>query len=331
MDTRRLNEARQIVGSKFCSHKLEILKSNGKFRARHNVTSGILLSLNYLSYGETVLIEPGELQEFYLLQIPLHGNADISNGGTKFLSGIQNAAILNPDRHTKMVWHADCEQLLVHVARNKLVELAEDYLGRKLTHPIVFQPRMDFINADLARLRRSALALAEGADRGLVFGQANALNQILLEEKFLTDLLCYQPNNITHLMSSIRTTFAPKYAKIARDYIVENAQYSINVKQIASAAGVPVRTMQHQFEHFYNMSPIEMLKRERLYRIYGELGSGHICGSVATVASRWGFSHFGHFSQSYKTQFGELPSETKFLAIRSRTFGPCRKNGYMER
>ncbi|MFK5979930.1 MAG: AraC family transcriptional regulator [Rhizobiaceae bacterium] len=319
LDTGHLNEARQIIASKFCSHKLEIMKSTGKFRARHHVTVGRLLSLNYLSYGETVLIEPGELQHFYLIQIPIIGNADISNGGSEFMTGVRNAAILNPDRHTKMIWHADCEQLLIYVPKDNLIELAEGYLGRRLTHPIVFQPNIDFENTNLAHLRKSALVLADGADRGIVFGQTRAVNQLLLEESFLTELLCHQPSNITQQMSSMSKMFAPKHAKLARDFIIENVQNSICVNQIASAAGVPIRTLQHQFGHFYNMSPIEMLKRERLYRIYGELDSGHICGPVAAVASKWGFSHFGRFSKNYQMQFGELPSETKSRALKLRS------------
>lgn len=318
MDTASLNEARQIVGAKFCSHKLEVVNSGGRFHARHHVAPGQMLSLNYLSYGETVLIEPGELEHFYLLQIPLSGHADIANGGTEFLSSVQCAAVLNPDRHTRMVWHAKCEQLLVYVPKDGLTRLAEHYLGRELTHPIVFQPDMDFKNPDLAALRRSALILADGADRGLVFGQANALNQMLLEEKFLSDLLRHQPSNIIHLVASMRTTPAPRHAKRAREFIVENAGNAICLQQVADAAGVPIRTLQHQFSHFYAMSPIEMLKRERLYRINSELDSGHAAGPVAAVAARWGFSHFGRFAQHYKSQFGELPSRTKSNAQKLR-------------
>lgn len=319
MDTASLNEARQIVGRSFCSHKLEVVKSGGLFHARHHVAPGRLFSLNYLSYGETVLVEPGELEHFYLLQIPLSGHADIANGGAEFVSGIRHAAVLNPDRHTRMVWHAGCAQLLVYVPRAELTQLAERYLGRELTHPIVFQPHMDFENPDLAALRRSALILAEGADRGHVFGQAKALNQGMLEERFLTELLRHQPSNILHLVASTETIPAPRHARRARDFIIENAGSAICLQQVADAAGVPIRTLQHQFSHFYGLSPIEMLKRERLYRINSELGSGHTAEPVAAVASRWGFSHFGRFARHYKSQFGELPSTTKARARKSRS------------
>ena len=32
--------------------------------------------------------------------------------------------------------------------------------------------------------------------------------------------------------------------------------------------------------------------------------------SVTDAATRWGFQHLGHFSASYRRQFGETPSET---------------------
>jgi AraC-like DNA-binding protein len=36
--------------------------------------------------------------------------------------------------------------------------------------------------------------------------------------------------------------------------------------------------------------------------------------SVTDTALRWGFSHLGQFSASYRQRFGDLPSRTRALA-----------------
>ncbi|MEP3274817.1 MAG: AraC family transcriptional regulator [Stappiaceae bacterium] len=317
MDTKRLNEARQIVSSKFCDHRLEVRGSGRKFHARHSVATGRLLSLNYLSYGETVLIEPGELQTFYLIQIPVRGHADITNGNLSFLSSSKNASILNPDRHTRMIWHASCEQLLVYLPKSKLKRFAEKFLGRVLDSEIVFQPEIDFSNPDLAGLRRAAVAFAGEADHGHLFGESASLNQLLHEERFIADLLLYQPSNVRCFASALSRS-APAIPKRARDYIVENLHHSIGLSEIATAAHAPIRTLQHQFKCFYDMSPTEFLKQERLRRIHSELSSGHCSANIRSLANRWGFHHQGRFSKHYEQQFGELPSKTKSKAHRCR-------------
>ncbi len=322
MDTKRLSEARQIVGSKFCDHRLEIQGKGNRFHARHFVAPGRLLSLNYLSYGETVLIEPGELETFYLIQIPVSGHADIANGGHKFTTGIGKASILNPDRHTAMVWHAACEQLLIYLPKEGLQALVRRLLGRAIVHDVVFQPEIDFADPALAPLRQCAIAFAKGADQRELFGESRALNQNFYEEKFITNLLISQPSNVRCFFDSQEKAAAPRAAKIARDFIVEHAHRPIGLSDMAAEANVPVRTLQHQFRCFYDLTPTEFLRQERLRHVHSELSSGHAHGDLAGIAKKWGFSHVGRFSRYYCREFGELPSRTKADALRLRSRHP---------
>src|SRR5690606_28944112 len=74
-----LDEARERVARVFCPHRLDMI-GRGTFDACHNHVAGERLSLNYIQYGAKTLIAPGELKDFYLLQIPISGGAAISNG-----------------------------------------------------------------------------------------------------------------------------------------------------------------------------------------------------------------------------------------------------------
>ena len=86
-----LDEARERVARVFCPHRLDMI-GRGSFDACHNHVSGERLSLNYIQYGAKTLIAPGELKDFYLLQIPLSGGAAISNGPDHYYSCPEKAA-----------------------------------------------------------------------------------------------------------------------------------------------------------------------------------------------------------------------------------------------
>ena len=71
------------------------------------------------------------------------------------------------------------------------------------------------------------------------------------------------------------------------------------------------RTLQYAFKKCLGISPMNYLKRHRLHQVRHRLKQCRAEETTVTsVACQFGFFHFGDFSQSYKTQFGELPSET---------------------
>lgn len=307
MDTNQLDEARFVVGNRFCPHKLDIESFDIKFRAQHRVVAGSLLTLNYLSYGDTVVIEPGELENFYLIQIPLEGFATIQNGGFYVESNPSIASILNPDRYTKMKWHAGCEQLLIYITREHLHSVVERHFGREFGR-IVFNSEMKFDDHDLNRIRSAALSMAIDADQAYSISPTSSLNKRLQEENLIIELVERQESNIRCFASLNEKVAAPKHAKEARDFIVAYADQPISISDIAGACSLPIRTLQYQFKCFYDVSPTEFLKKERLRRIYSEITSGNSNLGVAELAAKWGFTHAGRFSEQFKNEFGTIPS-----------------------
>lgn len=57
----------------------------------HHVKTGAL-SISRLEYGADVIIEPDHLDNFYLIQIPTQGYAEIEFGSQKFISYSQVAS-----------------------------------------------------------------------------------------------------------------------------------------------------------------------------------------------------------------------------------------------
>ena len=286
--------------------------------ARHNCAEGVHLAINYIRYGATVLIEPGELQHFYLVQLPLRGHAEICNGGVSVDSSTTTATILNPDRHTAMIWHAGCEQLLIYIDRQELLGFAERHFGRLFDFPIVFEPEIDLTRADLALWRQQIIGLFAAADAGHLFGKAVSINQGFVEQQLLEGLLTLQPSNISQFAGGASSAIAAGHVKRARQFIVEHADRPIALSDIASAAGCRFEPCSMVSGQATGSSPMQLLRDERLMRVRCELVSGHSADTVTVTAAKWGFSHFGRFSGYYRQAFGELPSATLARAQANR-------------
>jgi hypothetical protein len=71
------------------------------------------MSVNCLQYGAEVDIRPREFETFYLVHIPLAGNASIRAAGHRFNISPGVAAIVSPSHQVSTTWTADCKQLML--------------------------------------------------------------------------------------------------------------------------------------------------------------------------------------------------------------------------
>src|SRR5882672_1320956 len=74
--TTDVDEAAAEIGRIFCPHALDPLRHSWPdFHALHNCAVFDGFSVSYVAYGGSVSIDPGCLDRFFLLQIPLRGSA----------------------------------------------------------------------------------------------------------------------------------------------------------------------------------------------------------------------------------------------------------------
>jgi AraC family transcriptional regulator, ethanolamine operon transcriptional activator len=79
------------------------------------------------------------------------------------------------------------------------------------------------------------------------------------------------------------------------------------VAELCQHLGVSRRTLQNCFHATWGMGPLAWLNVLRLNVARSRLKTAQ---SVTEAATQLGFWHFGHFSHSYQSLFGELPSQT---------------------
>lgn len=84
----------------------------------------------------------------------------------------------------------------------------------------------------------------------------------------------------------------------------------LSIEGIALACGTSHRTLHRAIVREHGVSPMALLRRERLTMARDELRRPMASTTVTQVALHWGFDHLGRFSRYYAREFGELPSDT---------------------
>jgi len=105
---------------------------------------------------------------------------------------------------------------------------------------------------------------------------------------------------------------APAVIRRAMAYIDEHANQPLTTGQVAEAAGIGIRALQHGFARHVGTTPSAYLRRVRLERAHLELQAADATrgATVAAIARRWGFSKPSRFTEAYREAYGVPPSHT---------------------
>jgi AraC family ethanolamine operon transcriptional activator len=102
-----------------------------------------------------------------------------------------------------------------------------------------------------------------------------------------------------------------RHFKVFRDVqaaLSDNIAQPVYSGELAKQIGVSVRTMHDAVKRYRGMTLHRYLRVRRLWLVRKRLIEGS--QSVKASALAFGFWHLGDFSMSYRSQFGETPSET---------------------
>ena len=308
--SRDIDDAREQVARLFCAHGLQQVGAAQALDCHmHRVALGAL-SLNYLGYGADVEITPGRLDNFYLVQIPLAGQAEIRYGPQRIDSDRNTAVVLSPHRPVTMRWHADCAQLMLHIPR-ALVEQRVAAVPDGPAAPLDFALALPQDAGPTAGWCRMVLDLAHNIDTHGALWLQHAAAVASLQDMLLAGLLSLQPHDAAP--PAVSAEALPRHIQRATDFIRTQAEQALGVTDIARAACVSVRAREEGVRRHLGTTPGAYLRTVRLQQVHEQLRAAAREGralSLFEVAYRYGFFHLGRFSAYYKAQFGEPPSAT---------------------
>ncbi|WP_456713532.1 AraC family transcriptional regulator [Bradyrhizobium sp. USDA 4353] len=319
--THDVDEAAEQIGRIFCPHGLQPTAQTARdFLALHNCAAFDGFSINYVEYGGVVTIDPGCLDRFFLVQLPVAGAASIHTAAREVATAPDGAAsLLSPTMPTRMVWD-NCAQLILLLDR-PLVEQRAAALSGRAVRPIELDPAIALFGERGSRLRAHMLALAELAE-GL--GGERRLSPIAAADwrETLLDILFRQPGGggLSEAISlhSGRSEALPRAVRRARDLLAAQATEPLDLAELAAAAGVGIRALQGGFRRHFGMSISDMLLDIRLARLNAQLLMASPEARIIDVAFELGFTHLGRMAGAYRDKFGETPSATLQRVQRGR-------------
>lgn len=309
-----VDEARESVARVFCPHGLIMLRPRTELDAcHHSARLHRDVSLNYVQYGPGVQIDPGYLQGFFLLQIPLRGGAEIRCGAQHVDATPSLASLPSPTEPLSMRWADDSPHLIVRLARSALLSRLESLLQAPVKQHLVFDLGVPLDNPALAPLVHFIDYLRLTLDAGNALQPGGPLAEHA-EAYLMSSLLMSAGHNHSRaLAGDTRRSLLPRAVRRAQEYMAAHAEQPLSLADVCREAGCSARALQMAFREHAGRGPMEFLREIRLDKVRAELRvSAGVAGTgVREVAQKYGFLHLGHFAAQYRARFGERPSETR--------------------
>jgi AraC-like DNA-binding protein len=309
LHTHDLDEAREGVADIYTAHHLDFRHGPQPLDTWFYHLPLRSTSINCLGYGSDVVVNPGELEDFFLIQTPIQGSGDVVCGKHHIITSSRRSSVLNPTQAVRMVWDADCSQTQVRVNRSAAERCLSELIEKPITAPIEFELSMD-MHSDLGRAWWSTVKfVAEEIPRLQALPNAELmLSQ--LEQLLINTLLHVQPHNYSGLLSRTQAAIAPKHVKRVEEYIDHHSNEAITIEDLVNAGGVSERALYQGFKQFRGLSPMRYLKTIRFEKVRESLRKAEPEDCVTRIATDHGFSQLGRFAVEYREIFGESPSDT---------------------
>lgn len=309
--SRSPDEASALMGNVFSPHRLATRGPSGDLAMRHNRVRLSQVGINVLSYGADVEIDPGERGDFYMLLLPLQGQATTECTGRSATLDAGTMGVLHPRQLTRMNWSPDCEMVLLEVPRQVLEDVVGEAPHTRDGGLTLALPRA---TPSVAAWWQSVLDMTNSLHH---FGDQWLAQPRMQQamEGFLVSGLHMLFNEPGTLLPAVAPLSANCHRALARamDFIQAHASDRLTVADIANAACVSPRTLEAAFRRRYDQSPLAYVRGVQLDRVHDSLRMAHLSrrgAQVTEVAMENGFTHMGRFAGYYKKRFGCTPTQT---------------------
>jgi AraC-like DNA-binding protein len=308
-ETRDADEAQALSGRVFSPHRLQLVGRQQHLHMRMDHLPVGPLSLSRLTWQAAVAVDPGQLEDYYLMCLPTKGRIEYCHGPGNHQALAGHLVIVGGAQRFHFSTSADYEQIVIRLDRSAVDGAWSALAGDALSRPICFRSEVSMHGPTWRALEPVLRLIADSARGDLADASLRYLNA-RLQDVLLTTLLLHQPHSqMQHRLPRTRAT--PACLKKAKAYMLERLDQPLTLMAVAQAVGVPARTLQLAFQVSDDMGPMQWLRAQRLRAVRAVLmAGGDGTTRVTDAAFRFGFTHLGEFSQQYRRTFDETPSQT---------------------
>lgn len=320
LQTSSIAHSQEMLRHALAEH--EVRSGSGGVNTTMHSADARRLKMMLLRYGPEVEIESKAFDGFAVVQMPLHGAAEIVSDGRRIVVEKGQAAIVAPQRSLKVRWSRDCVQLLLRIPIELMQEAAQSS-GNWWPQPpgsALLAPATVFDTQATARWAGLVQAFTELAlpDSGPLPG-AGLPSWLDHVEFSLALFLLTQQGHAPDphfgesevkgiVMGDAVPPLEPALAAAER-YALTRLCAPISLEDLARAAGVSARSLHIYSRRRFGVGPMVWLRNMRLDAARHKLNTDSEC-RVTEAAMDFGFGHLGRFSAYYRERFGELPRDT---------------------
>lgn len=286
-------------------HELEVPRPR-ELAFRHEGTALGNVALGIIEYSTRVNIRIDDLAHSYSISLPLAGEQHIEYLRQEFASDTRVGAIISPHQPLHLNIGDDCRKQLVRLSREAVHNRLGQLLGRKVTAPVVFDPRMP-LEGHLGDWWKTVAHLQDllGAEGSLcdlpeVWGN--------FESSLITSLLYAQPHNYSGELLG-RQQERPGYLDQLDAMMRESLDQPLTLEDLERASGVSRERLYRDFHAHFGTAPIAYFRNLRFDWVKRRLEHAGPRESVSSIAMDCGFLQLGRFSRDYHKRFGERPSQ----------------------
>lgn len=310
MNTRDVDEAAAAGGDFYFPHRLDVRHPRAAFRMSLRAVALGPVSAGVLGYSGEVVLQTGELETGYQVNVPLSGPLRTWIGSDEVFATPSRAALYPPDRPARLHGWSDGGGLLgMKIDRDALEGRMCELTDGRASGPLRLGGSLDLADGPGRRwwaLARSLLDLTADPDGPL----ARPIVARPLADTLVSALLHVADHPFRDLLHARPPLPRPSTIQAALDLIEAEPGLPWTVPEIAGRIGLSVRGLQHGFTRHVGRSPTAQLRYVRLSRAHDELRAADPARcTVAAVAARWGFLHLGRFAAEYRRRYGRSPSE----------------------
>ena len=270
------------------------------------------ISLLYLDLTVAATLDIPALGPYFTVCMPTNGRVVCEHGsGVAFEANTVRALVTSPGTALTMHFDHDSPILLLRIEEQALLAYLTRLLGRRLPHPISFEPEFDLAAEPAMRWNTAVQLLhAEVYYPDSLVQHGHGIGAV--EELLMSSLLFLQPSNYHADITRPTSSTGRRVVREATEFIEAHLGERITMDLLARSVHMSVRSIQQAFRDELGTSPVAYIRERRLNRIRDELTDAMPRDgiTVTAVAERWGFHHLGSFSVEYRKRWGESPSET---------------------
>ncbi|WP_369986759.1 AraC family transcriptional regulator [Pseudomonas xanthosomatis] len=260
------------------------------------------LDLCRISYGGSVRVTSPALETIYHLQVLLNGNCLWRGHQREHHLVPGELLLINPDDPVDLTYSEDCEKFILKVPVRLLDSICDEQRWQRPSGGVRFlrnHYRLEELDGFLNLL-------------GMVCNEAEVSDSLPrvqghYSQIVASKLLTLMSNNVR------RESLSGGGALLERilEHIDANLKLELAAEALAEQANISLRSLYALFDKQLGTTPKQYIRQRKLEQVHACLGDARCTvRSVTELALDYGFLHLGRFAESYRQQFGELPSQT---------------------